>query len=232
MNNAVDKPLAEQDVRTEQPAIEEAGQPTAGGIARAAVTDKGAGEVGLGIDLVEIERMRKILARTPSFEAKVFSEEERAFCNANANRESHFATRFAAKEAVVKALGTGFTDGIGVRDIEVKRGSKGQPRIALHGRAKEIAAEKGVLSIPVSLSFTHTDAVACAMVITEESVQAAEQRTDPMKELAQQFKKARALLDEVDARPNAASAKGPEPGANKISGDMDVAEGEADHENV
>ena len=76
------------------------------------------GQVGLGVDIVEIARVRRILERTPSFRERVFSEEERAYCDAAANPEVHYATRFAAKEAVVKALGTGFTRGIGVRDIE------------------------------------------------------------------------------------------------------------------
>ena len=157
------------------------------------------GQVGLGVDIVEIARMRRILERTPRFRERVFSEDERAYCDATANPETHYATRFAAKEAVVKALGTGFSRGIGVRDIEVRRNAKGRPIVALHGRAREVARELGVRELPVSLSFTHTDAVACAMAITEDSVRAAEKRVDPMEELSKQFKEARALLDEMDA---------------------------------
>lgn len=160
------------------------------------------GQVGLGVDIVEIARMKRILARTPSFCSRVFSEEERAYCDATANPEVHYATRFAAKEAVVKALGTGFTRGIGVRDIEVRRNAKGRPFVVLSGRAKEVAAEQGVRELPLSLSFTHTDAVACAMAITEDSLCAAEKRIDPMEELARQFKEARNMLDEMDARPS------------------------------
>ena len=155
------------------------------------------GQVGLGIDLVDIARMKRILARTPRFAEKVFSESERAYCDARANSEAHYATRFAAKEAVVKALGTGFTQGISVRDIEVVRNAKGAPRVVLHGRALEVAREQGVQSLPISLSFTHDEAVACAMAITSESVRAMERRTDPMRQLAQQFKDARALLDDL-----------------------------------
>ena len=151
--------------------------------------------VGLGIDLVDIARMKRILERTPSFAQKVFSEGERAYCDARANPEAHYATRFAAKEAVVKALGIGFTRGITVRDIEVVRNAKGAPRAVLHGRAAEVAREMGVQSLPISLSFTHDEAVACAMVITTESVKAMERRVDPMRQLAKQFKDARALLD-------------------------------------
>jgi len=157
----------------------------------------GDAQVGLGIDLVDIARMKRILERTPAFARRVFSEEERAYCDARANPEAHYATRFAAKEAVVKALGTGFTQGIGVRDIEVVRNAKGVPRVVLHGRAAEVAREQGVQSLPISLSFTHDEAVACAMAITGDSVKAMERRVDPMRQLAQQFKGARALLDEI-----------------------------------
>ena len=158
-------------------------------------------EVGLGVDIVEIERMKAIIARTPSFREKVFSEDERAYCDGKGVPEIHYATRFAAKEAVLKALGTGFSEGIGVRDIEVVRNAKGKPLVTLHGRAKEVAAELGVVELPLSLSYTHTEAVACAMAITAESVKAAEKRVDPMEELAKQFKEARAMLDEMDAKP-------------------------------
>lgn len=157
------------------------------------------GQVGLGVDIVEIERMRRILARTPNFRMRMFSEDERAYCDAKAAPEVHYATRFAAKEAVLKALGTGFTCGISPRDIEVKLTSKGRPYVSLTGRAREVAREAGVRELPISLSFTHTEAVACAMAITEESIRASEKRVDPMDELAQQFKEARALLDEMDA---------------------------------
>ncbi len=155
------------------------------------------GAVGLGVDIVDIARMKRILERTPSFARKVYSDEERAYCLDKATPEVHFATRFAAKEAVVKALGTGFSGGIGVRDIEVRRTSKGRPYVVLSGRAKEVARELGVRELPISLSYTHTEAVACAMAITEASVRAAEERVNPMEELARQFKEARGMLDEL-----------------------------------
>ena len=160
------------------------------------------GAVGLGVDIVEIERMKRILERTPSFARRVFSCEECCYCDATAAPEVHYATRFAAKEAVVKALGTGFSRGIGVRDIEVKRSSKGRPYVVLSGRAKQIAREMGVRELPISLSYTHTDAVACALAITDDSRRAAEERKDPMVELGRQFKEARAMLDDIDAVPS------------------------------
>ncbi|MEG2458814.1 MAG: holo-ACP synthase [Raoultibacter sp.] len=156
------------------------------------------GEVGLGVDIVEIARMVAILGRTPSFARKVFSAEEVAYCEAFATPAIHYATRFAAKEAVLKALGTGFSRGISARDVEVRRNAKGKPSVVLHGAAKRVAAEKGVVELPVSLSYTHTDAVACAMAITADSLRAAEQRVNPMEELTKRFKDARGLLDEMD----------------------------------
>lgn len=167
------------------------------------------GAVGLGVDIVEIERMRKILKRSPAFARKVFSCEECCYCDATAQPEVHYATRFAAKEAVLKALGTGFSEGIGVRDVEVRRTAKGRPYAVLSGRAKQVAQALGVRELPLSLSFTHTDAVACAMAITEGSVRAQQQRRDPMEELARQFKEARTMLDELDAAE-------PEPAASRV----------------
>ena len=149
--------------------------------------------VGLGVDIVEIERMGKILERSPAFAEKVYSAAERAYCDGHAHPEVHYATRFAAKEAVLKALGTGFSEGIGWLDVEVRRTSKGRPYVVLTGRAREL----GVREIPISLSYTHTDAVACAMAITEESVAAQERRRDPMEALTRQFKEARAMLDDL-----------------------------------
>lgn len=157
------------------------------------------GAVGLGVDIVEIERMRKILKRSPAFARKVFSAEECRYCDATAQPAVHYATRFAAKEAVLKALGTGFSQGIGARDVEVRRTSKGRPYAVLTGRAKQVAQALGVRELPLSLSYTHTDAVACAMAITEGSVRAQQERRDPMEELARQFKEARTMLDDLDA---------------------------------
>ena len=155
-------------------------------------------QVGLGVDIVEIERMRRVLSRTPRFRARVFSEAERAYCDATAAPEVHYATRFAAKEAVVKALGTGFSQGaIDARDIEVRRTSKGRPYVVLTGAALRIAREQGVREVPISLSYTHTEAVACALAITEDSLRAREERENAPEELARRFKEARGMLDEL-----------------------------------
>lgn len=155
--------------------------------------------VGLGVDLVEIDRMRKVLRRTPSFKEKVFSADEIAYCDHHADPAIHYAARFAAKEAAVKALGTGFAQGIAFHDIEVVRGANGKPSLVLKGKAALVAQEMGVRDIPLSLSHTAHDAIACVIAITEGSVAAARKRVDPAAELAKQFKEARSLLDELGA---------------------------------
>lgn len=124
----------------------------------------------------------------------MFSEEERSYCESTANPEVITPTRFAAKEAVLKALGTGFSRGIANHDVEVRRNAKGRPFVVRHGRAKEVADEQSVRELPLSLSYTHTDAVACALAITEESVRAQEERVNPMEELAEAVQEARSLL--------------------------------------
>lgn len=150
----------------------------------------------IGVDIVEIERMRSILERTPSFTTRVFSEEERAYCEKTARPECHYAARFAAKEAVLKALGTGFSEGIGVRDVEVVLNAKGKPQVKLFGRAAEKARELEIRDIPISLSYTQDDAVACVLALVGEPEEQPKQE-DPLQDLHRQFKEVRSMLDEL-----------------------------------
>ena len=150
--------------------------------------------VGLGVDIVEIARMRRVMERTPSFAAKVFTEGERAYCESKANPTTHYAARFAAKEAVCKALGSGIlVDGMRMTDVEVVRDSRGKPAVALHGQAATRAKDQGVLD----LTYTHSVAVANAVAITEASQVERERRRDVKAELAQQFKEMRGMLDDL-----------------------------------
>lgn len=166
--------------------------------------------VGLGVDIVEIERMRRILDRTPSFAHKVFTDAEQDYCNRKGNPATHYAARFAAKEAVCKALGTGIlASGIGMRDVEVVRDSHGKPAIALHGAAARIAEEQGVVDVPLSITYTHSVAVANAVAITKASQAEREKRRDVKAELAQQFKEMRCMLDDLgEQTATSAEAKG------------------------
>ena len=153
-----------------------------------------------GILPESVARMRAIMKRSPAFIERSFSCEERAYCDATASPEFHYATRFAAKEAVVKALGTGFRHGIRPNDIEVYLNAKGKPRVRLHRAAAKIAAHLGIEEIPLSLSYTHNEAVACALALTEDSRTKAKARvTTSAQDLSRQFKEARSLLDDLPA---------------------------------
>ena len=154
-------------------------------------------QVGLGVDLVEIDRMRAILNRTASFSGRYFTEAEREYCNSKTDPTPHYAARFAAKEAVVKSLGCGFSQGVRPVDIEIESGKGGRPEVVLHGAALDAAARIGAKEIPISLSQTRKDAIACAIAITHNSQIASEKRKDPMEELTRQFKDARSMLDEL-----------------------------------
>lgn len=151
---------------------------------------------GLGVDIVEIDRMKAALERRPRLKERIFSADERAYCEKRSRPEVHYALRFAAKEAVLKALGTGFA-GMRFTDVEVVREQSGRPVPRLSGRAAEVAAELGVIEMHLSLSFTHTTAVASAVAITEQARPRKDEREDPMAELARSFKEAKAMLDDI-----------------------------------
>jgi holo-[acyl-carrier protein] synthase len=123
--------------------------------------------LGHGIDLVETQRIADMLRdHGQRFLDRCFSPREQAYCAANAKRYvEHLAGRFAAKEAVLKALGTGWAKGIAWTDIEVLREPSGQPRIELSGECLKIAAAQGVRQWLVSISHvaTHASASAIAM---------------------------------------------------------------------
>ncbi len=117
-----------------------------------------------GIDIVQVPRIAKMLAEHgDQFLERCFTPEERAYASDHRRRDEHLAARFAAKEATLKALSTGLTEGISWTDIGVHRLPSGQPTLVLTGRAAEVAKAKGIASFLVSLS--HTDDVAMASVI-------------------------------------------------------------------
>ena len=111
----------------------------------------------VGVDLIEVERVRDALARHGErFLARVYTPAERAACGGNVER---LAARFAAKEAVAKALGTGIGD-MGWRDIEISADTRGRPLVTLHGPAAARAAALGLSHLALSLSHTHEHAIA------------------------------------------------------------------------
>ena len=153
---------------------------------------------GIGVDIIEIARVERALKRTPRMAQRLFTDEERAYCERTARPAQHYAGRFAAREAVLKALGTGFSQGIGLKDVSVTRDESGRPQVLLAGRAAEVAAEQGVLEIALSLSFTRDMAVANAVAVTEAARPHRDEARDPDRELAASFKEARSVIDELE----------------------------------
>jgi holo-[acyl-carrier protein] synthase len=122
--------------------------------------------VGSGIDIAEVLRIAEAIQRHGQrFLHRVFTEGEIAYCDSKANRIERYAARFAAKEAGMKALGTGWNHGVRWRDVEVCRQPGGRPTLAFHGKAAEFAAKLGTKNIALSLS--HTAEQAIAQVILE-----------------------------------------------------------------
>ena len=117
---------------------------------------------GVGTDLVEIPRFRLALERRPTLAARIFSDAEREYAARFKEPAPRLAARFGAKEAVMKALGVGLWK-FALRDVEVVRLPSGQPELALHGRAAELAAEHGVVGWRLTL--THSDFMAMAVAI-------------------------------------------------------------------
>jgi holo-[acyl-carrier protein] synthase len=127
--------------------------------------------VGVGVDAVDVARFRKVLDRRPSFARRCFTESEQADCGGSADAVQSLAARFAAKEAVMKALGTGL-GGFPFTDVEVCRttgtgATRNAPFLRLHGTAAELAGARGAGTFHLSL--THTDGVAIAFVVAEQA---------------------------------------------------------------
>ena len=119
-----------------------------------------------GIDLVEVARIgRMVTDHGDSFLTRCFTDSERAYAGDRKRRDEHLAARFAAKEAVLKALGTGWANGIAWTDVEVVLLPSGQPTISLDGRAAEIAQSHGITRWLVSLSHTETHALASVIAL-------------------------------------------------------------------
>jgi holo-[acyl-carrier protein] synthase len=123
--------------------------------------------LGTGIDLAEVERIRAAIERYGErFLRRVYTPHEIAYVERKANRYERFAARFAAKEAGMKAIGTGWRGGITWHDFEVANEPSGRPTLRLSGRAAQVAAALGVRR--VSLSLTHTAQLGMAFVIVED----------------------------------------------------------------
>lgn len=120
---------------------------------------------GTGIDIIEVERIRNVLERDTGFRDKIFTPEEIRYCESKKNKYQHYAARFSAKEALMKAIGTGWRFGIRFADIEVFHNDLGQPQIRVSGKANEMLSNLSISKIHVSLS--HLKELATAIVIIE-----------------------------------------------------------------
>lgn len=122
--------------------------------------------VAIGIDLVEISRIGEVFARRGErFRARVFTQGEISYCERRASKLASYAARFAAKEAAMKALGTGWSEGVGWIDVEVVSEQSGAPLLQLHRRALERMREIGAKK--AHLSLTHSGNLAIAQVLLE-----------------------------------------------------------------
>lgn len=120
--------------------------------------------LNIGVDLVEIDRLEQVMERRGErFTSKVFTPSERAYCEERPRPVIHFAGRFAVKEAVLKALRTGWGKGITWQDVEVESGASGEPSATLTGGARERADAMGLQTLHVSIAHTEHYAVATAV---------------------------------------------------------------------
>jgi holo-[acyl-carrier protein] synthase len=122
--------------------------------------------VAIGIDIIEVARIREVLLRTPRFAERVFTDAERTYCDSRgAVAAQHYAARFAAKEAALKALQTGWRGGIGWQDVEVAARDSGAPYLIFTGQVLEVYEKFGATATHLSIS--HTTQHAIAQVILE-----------------------------------------------------------------
>ncbi|MDR2438181.1 MAG: holo-ACP synthase [Planctomycetaceae bacterium] len=127
--------------------------------------------IGIGTDIIECERIERMVQRHGShFTDRVFTEWEIQYCTDRKSSDQHFAGRWAAKEAVLKALGTGWISGIAWTDVEIVNESSGAPRVQLHGGAAQIANEKQISEIQISISHCKSHAIAFAVALCKMKI--------------------------------------------------------------
>lgn len=127
-------------------------------------TPVGPWAVRVGVDLVGVQRIGRLLADHPDGVSELFTAREIAYCRRKRRRDEHYAARFAAKEAVLKAFGTGLGPRMRWTDVEVVNGPLGEPSVRLHGEVAARAARDGLTGIEVSLS--HSSGLAMAGAVT------------------------------------------------------------------
>jgi holo-[acyl-carrier protein] synthase len=121
---------------------------------------------GIGTDIIEIQRVADKLRRTGGLKNRVFTPREIAYCESKAKSAQHFAARFAAKEAFLKAIGTGWSRGYRFVDVEILNNEQGKPEIVVQGKVKEFCEKNGITGFHVTLS--HIKDLAKAVVVLEK----------------------------------------------------------------
>ena len=121
--------------------------------------------IGIGVDIAEVDRIAQAVHENDSLQQRVFTKNEIRYCSQRKARFLHFAGRFAAKEAALKALGTGWSSGIRWQDVETVPGELGKPELLLHGKARQFFEQSGARRAWVTIS--HTDQYAVAVVVLE-----------------------------------------------------------------
>jgi len=120
---------------------------------------------GIGTDIIEVSRIHTVMEKDIGFREKIFTAGEITYCETKKHKYENYAARFSAKEAFMKAIGTGWRFGIRFADIEVYHDEYGKPLIQLYGKAEELAKVEGISKIHVSLS--HLKEMATAIVVVE-----------------------------------------------------------------
>ena len=120
---------------------------------------------GVGTDIIEVARVEEKLARTEGLKRKLFTDTETAYCESKHRPALHYAARFAAKEAFLKAMGTGWSGGHRFDEIEIVNDSLGKPELFVRGKVREFCVAKGIVRMSVSLS--HVREMAMAVVVLE-----------------------------------------------------------------
>jgi holo-[acyl-carrier protein] synthase len=121
---------------------------------------------GIGIDMIEVERVASKISKETGFRELVFSKKEIEYCEAKTHKFEHYAARFAAKEAFLKAIGTGWVNGTAFNEIEIINDPNGKPELILFGATEELFLKLQLRKISVSL--THLTTIASAVVIIEK----------------------------------------------------------------
>jgi holo-[acyl-carrier protein] synthase len=120
---------------------------------------------GVGTDIIEVARVEQKLARTEGLRKKLFTGTETAYCESKHRPALHYAARFAAKEAFLKAMGTGWSGGHKFDEIEIVNDPLGKPELFVHGKVREFCGARGIARMSVSLS--HVNEMAAAVVVLE-----------------------------------------------------------------